>query len=155
KEWTPAKRVREVLQHIARALGLVGCEIFPKQDSVEPGDFGSWILMPYGPTYPETKRRVYDEVRKLEVDVEVHYQEWHRNGSKAKTAWVFSGNAERGRRTIEELEEAFSSLKAPSKPREPKPKPPKFKLDERTDPDPVEPEDDDDDDDQTDPKPEA
>jgi hypothetical protein len=43
----PAADVRAALEGAAETLGYRGSEIFPKQDSVEDGGFGSWLSMPY------------------------------------------------------------------------------------------------------------
>jgi len=48
-EWISAAKMQEVLQHIAGALGYGGCEIFPKQKSLQldRGDVGNFLNMPF------------------------------------------------------------------------------------------------------------
>ena len=49
KEPIPAEAMRSILAEMASKLGVGGCEIFPKQDKLDPnrGDFGNWLNMPY------------------------------------------------------------------------------------------------------------
>ena len=51
-----AGSIRSILEEMASKLGVAGCEIFPKQDTLnlEKGDFGNWLNMPY---YHEDQRR--------------------------------------------------------------------------------------------------
>lgn len=48
-EFVDAKAVSATLRDMAATIGLSGCEIFPKQITLnhERGDLGSWIVMPY------------------------------------------------------------------------------------------------------------
>jgi hypothetical protein len=46
-EPAPAGMIQTALRTFAARLGLAGCEIFPKQTNVIPGDFGNWMVMPY------------------------------------------------------------------------------------------------------------
>ena len=45
----PAESIRSVLEEMASKLGVAGCEIFPKQNTlnIEKGDLGNWLNMPY------------------------------------------------------------------------------------------------------------
>lgn len=45
----PAESIRSILEEMASKLGVAGCEIFPKQNTlnVEKGDLGNWLNMPY------------------------------------------------------------------------------------------------------------
>lgn len=45
----PAESMRSILEEMASKLGVAGCEIFPKQNTlnVEKGDLGNWLNMPY------------------------------------------------------------------------------------------------------------
>lgn len=49
EEPIPAEAMRSILAEMASKLGVGGCEIFPKQDKLDPnrGDFGNWLNMPY------------------------------------------------------------------------------------------------------------
>lgn len=44
-----AESIRSILEEMASKLGVAGCEIFPKQNSlnIEKGDLGNWLNMPY------------------------------------------------------------------------------------------------------------
>lgn len=44
-----AESIRSILEEMASKLGVSGCEIFPKQNTlnVEKGDLGNWLNMPY------------------------------------------------------------------------------------------------------------
>tara|TARA_R110002072_G_scaffold211501_2_gene369074 strand:+ start:51 stop:650 length:600 start_codon:yes stop_codon:yes gene_type:complete len=42
-----ASLVQETLKIFAEALGYGGCEIFPKQVCLKPGETGNWLNMPY------------------------------------------------------------------------------------------------------------
>lgn len=42
-----AAAVRACLNKMARTLGLEGCEIFPKQETLAEGQVGNWLNMPY------------------------------------------------------------------------------------------------------------
>ena len=46
---TDAESIRSILEEMASKLGVAGCEIFPKQNTlnVEKGDLGNWLNMPY------------------------------------------------------------------------------------------------------------
>lgn len=52
-----AESIRSILEEMASKLGVSGCEIFPKQNSLnlEKGDLGNWLNMPY---YNNTRRGV-------------------------------------------------------------------------------------------------
>lgn len=49
REPIPAEAMRSILAEMSSQLGVGGCEIFPKQDRLDPnrGDFGNWLNMPY------------------------------------------------------------------------------------------------------------
>jgi hypothetical protein len=61
-EPTPAKLVRQKLNHFAAVLGFSGSEIYPRQDEVlaSQGDMGQWINMPYF-NCEKTDRYAYDQ----------------------------------------------------------------------------------------------
>lgn len=44
-----AESIRSILEEMASKLGVAGCEIFPKQNTLnlEKGDLGNWLNMPY------------------------------------------------------------------------------------------------------------
>lgn len=71
-----AGSIRSILEEMASKLGVAGCEIFPKQDSLnlEKGDFGNWLNMPY---YHEDQRRciVLDngQIRELNLQEFIDY----------------------------------------------------------------------------------
>lgn len=46
---TDAESIRSILEEMASKLGVAGCEIFPKQNTlnIEKGDLGNWLNMPY------------------------------------------------------------------------------------------------------------
>lgn len=52
-----AESIRSILEEMASKLGVAGCEIFPKQNTlnVEKGDLGNWLNMPY---FKNTRRGV-------------------------------------------------------------------------------------------------
>ena len=52
-----AESIRSILEEVASKLGFAGCEIFPKQNTlnIEKGDLGNWLNMPY---YKNTRRGV-------------------------------------------------------------------------------------------------
>lgn len=54
---TDAESIRSILEEMASKLGVAGCEIFPKQNTlnVEKGDLGNWLNMPY---FNNTRRGV-------------------------------------------------------------------------------------------------
>lgn len=54
---TPAESIRSILEEMASKLGVAGCEIFPKQNTLnmEKGDLGNWLNMPY---YKDTRKGV-------------------------------------------------------------------------------------------------
>lgn len=64
----PAESIRSILEEMASKLGVAGCEIFPKQNTlnVEKGDLGNWLNMPY---FNNTRKGV------LLVDGQLHEQE--------------------------------------------------------------------------------
>lgn len=64
----PAESIRSILEEMASKLGVSGCEIFPKQNTlnVEKGDLGNWLNMPY---FNDTRKGV------LLVDGKLHEQE--------------------------------------------------------------------------------
>ena len=49
KDWMSAKDMQDKLKYIAANLGYGGCEIFPKQITLnlERGDVGNWLNLPY------------------------------------------------------------------------------------------------------------
>ena len=46
-EPVPAALLRERLQRWSALIGHLGCEVFPKQDTLDVLSFGNWINMPY------------------------------------------------------------------------------------------------------------
>lgn len=70
EESVPAESIRAILEEMASKLGVAGCEIFPKQNTlnIEKGDLGNWLNMPY---YANTRKGVLlvgDELREQELD---------------------------------------------------------------------------------------
>lgn len=70
EESVEAASMRSVLEEMASKLGVSGCEIFPKQDSlnIEKGDLGNWLNMPY---FNGERRCVIldgDELKELSLD---------------------------------------------------------------------------------------
>lgn len=53
----PAESLRSILEEMASKIGVAGCEIFPKQNTLnaEKGDLGNWLNMPY---YNNTRKGV-------------------------------------------------------------------------------------------------
>lgn len=49
EESVEAASIRSVLEEMASKLGVSGCEVFPKQDTLnlDKGDLGNWLNMPY------------------------------------------------------------------------------------------------------------
>lgn len=71
----PAESIRSILEEMASKLGVAGCEIFPKQNTlnVEKGDLGNWLNMPY---YNNTRRGIVLEdgkIRELTLDEFLDY----------------------------------------------------------------------------------
>ena len=66
---TDAESIRSILEEMASKLGVAGCEIFPKQNTlnVEKGDLGNWLNMPY---YNNTRKGVVLKDGKL-VELEL------------------------------------------------------------------------------------
>ncbi len=67
---TDAESIRSILEEMASKLGVAGCEIFPKQNTlnVEKGDLGNWLNMPY---FNNTRKGVRLSDGKLEeLDLE-------------------------------------------------------------------------------------
>lgn len=60
----PAEGIRSILEEMASKLGVSGCEIFPKQNTLntEKGDLGNWLNMPY---FNDTRRGVLLEGEEL------------------------------------------------------------------------------------------
>lgn len=70
-----AESIRSILEEMASKLGVAGCEIFPKQNTlnVEQGDLGNWLNMPY---FNNTRKGVILEdgkLRELELDEFLEY----------------------------------------------------------------------------------
>lgn len=70
-----AESIRSILEEMASKLGVAGCEIFPKQNTlnVEQGDLGNWLNMPY---YNNTRKGVVlrgDELHEQELDEFLEY----------------------------------------------------------------------------------
>ena len=65
EEAVPAESIRSILEEMASKLGVAGCEIFPKQNTlnIEKGDLGNWLNMPY---YNGTRRGVLLKDGKLQ-----------------------------------------------------------------------------------------
>lgn len=61
----PAESIRSILEEMASKLGVAGCEIFPKQNTlnIEKGDLGNWLNMPY---YNGTRKGVLLKDGKLQ-----------------------------------------------------------------------------------------
>lgn len=65
-----AESIRSILEEMASKLGVAGCEIFPKQNTlnIEKGDLGNWLNMPY---YNNSRKGVVLEngqLRELELE---------------------------------------------------------------------------------------
>lgn len=65
----PAESIRSILEEMASKLGVAGCEIFPKQNTlnIEKGDLGNWLNMPY---FNGTRRGIIlenKEIKELEL----------------------------------------------------------------------------------------
>lgn len=75
EEPIPAEAMRSILSEMASKLGVGGCEIFPKQDKLDPtrGDFGNWLNMPY---FGSTRRGVLlvdGELQEQDIDTFLDY----------------------------------------------------------------------------------
>lgn len=80
KEPVPCDVVRKKLSELSDALGVSGCEVFPKQDVINGTDeVGNWINLPYfgGALGPQESERLFvdprsgDKVAELEVFLKV------------------------------------------------------------------------------------
>lgn len=70
-----AESIRSILEEMASKLGFAGCEIFPKQNTlnIEKGDLGNWLNMPY---YNNTRKGIVLEngqLRELELPEFLEY----------------------------------------------------------------------------------
>lgn len=61
-----AKEVRAVLRRWAAMLGHGGCEVFPKQDRLQPDQVGNWINLPYF-NASDTVRFAFDGEKPLDL----------------------------------------------------------------------------------------
>lgn len=70
-----ASGIRSVLEEMASKLGVSGCEIFPKQDTlnIEKGDLGNWLNMPY---FNNTRKGIVldnNQIREQDLDEFLEY----------------------------------------------------------------------------------
>lgn len=98
-----AESIRSILEEMASKLGVAGCEIFPKQNTlnIEKGDLGNWLNMPY---YNNTRKGVVlekGELRELELDEFLEYAYAHR---LTEEAWhKLIGNIQKNLEDLEEV----------------------------------------------------
>jgi len=75
KEPIAAKLVVKKLSQFAKAMGFDGAEIFPKQVSIGPEDFGNWLNMPYFDWEVSVRYAYGDEGQRLELPEFLEYAE--------------------------------------------------------------------------------
>jgi len=72
---TPAKSVVKKLAQFAKAMGFDGAEIFPKQISIKPEEFGNWLNMPYFDWEISTRYGLDADGKSLELPDFIKYAE--------------------------------------------------------------------------------
>lgn len=97
----PAESIRSILEEMSSKLGVAGCEIFPKQNTlnVEKGDLGNWLNMPY---YNNTRKGIIldnGKIRELELDEFLDYAY-----SKRLTAEGWSALIGKIQKTLDDLD---------------------------------------------------
>jgi hypothetical protein len=75
KEPVAAKNVVNKLAQFAKAMGFDGAEVFPKQVSIGPDEFGNWLNMPYFDWEISARYAYGDEGQRLELPEFLEYAE--------------------------------------------------------------------------------